>query len=63
MELNKKNSELLKNSLLNSKCSRCCCIGLHACTGSPIVWTEDDKVRLKQALSDMFGWEKNGKND
>lgn len=32
------------------KCTQCGCTGLHACTGSPIVWTEADKERFKKAL-------------
>lgn len=57
------NKSELKISLLNSTCSKCGCVGLHACTGEPIIWTEDDKERLKKAIANMFGWGKNGKND
>lgn len=56
------NTKLLKNSLLNSKCSKCGCTGLHACTGQPIIWTEQDKDNLKKALANMFQWDKNGTN-
>jgi hypothetical protein len=38
-------------------CSRCGCKGLHACMGSPVVWTESDIKRLNLALSKMFGWD------
>lgn len=38
-------------------CSLCGCEGLHACLGYKVVWTEEDKLRLNQALSKMFGWE------
>lgn len=47
-----------KNKILNmvehSECSRCGCKGLHACMGEPIVWTEEDKQKLHEALSKMF---------
>jgi hypothetical protein len=39
-------------------CPLCGCTGVHACTGRPIVWTEEDKARLHDALADMFGWKK-----
>lgn len=39
-------------------CSKCGCVGLHACTGSPIVWTEEDKERLKKALASIFSKDK-----
>lgn len=52
----------LKISLLSSTCSKCGCTGLHACTGQPIVWTEQDKDNLKKALANMFQWDKNGTN-
>lgn len=39
-------------------CSRCGIEGVHACPGAPIVWTEEDKARLKEALSTAFGWDK-----
>lgn len=61
--MSESNKSLLNNSLLNSKCSKCGCTGLHSCTGQPIIWTEEDKERLKKALANMFGWDKNGKND
>ncbi len=38
------------------KCSKCGCLGLHACTGHPIVWTESDKERFKKALAEIFKW-------
>lgn len=43
-----------KTNFLNFKCSKCGCTGLHACTGAPIVWTEEDKERLKKALDSIF---------
>lgn len=53
--------EIILNNLGNKPmngCHRCGCTGVHACIGYPVVWTEEDKERLKQALSKMFGWEK-----
>lgn len=58
-----KQSQSLEKALVNSQCSKCGCTGLHACTGKPIVWTQEDKDKLKQALASMFGWDKNGKDD
>lgn len=43
----------------NGECSLCGCKGLHACTGKPIVWTEEDKQRLNDALKIIFEREKN----
>lgn len=40
----------------SSGCSLCGCQGVHACTGQPITWTEDDRAKLKTALAKMFGW-------
>lgn len=44
--------------IYNNGCSRCGCTGVHACLGYPVIWTEEDKERLKQALSKMYSWEK-----
>lgn len=41
----------------NTICGQCGCEGIHACLGKPVVWTEDDKLRFKMALGDMFGWQ------
>ena len=36
-------------------CSQCGCEGLHACPGAPILpWTEEDKLRLEEVLTDVF---------
>jgi len=43
-------------SLNKYKCSKCGCSGLHACTGYPITWTENDKKRLEKALAEIFKW-------
>lgn len=56
-------SDLERNYLLKamenpSACHLCGCVGLHACVGYPVIWTEEDKLRLKEALSKMFNWEK-----
>lgn len=45
-------------SILKSKCSKCGSIGVHACTGYPIVWTEKEKKLLKEALASIFFKEK-----
>jgi hypothetical protein len=37
-------------------CHLCGITGVHACPGSPIVWTETDARRLHKALADVFGW-------
>ena len=41
------------------KCSRCGCLGLHACMGTPVVWTQADKERLKKSLDGFFFKNKN----
>jgi hypothetical protein len=56
-------SELERNYLLKamenpSACHLCGCTGIHACVGYPIIWTEEDKLRLKKSLGKMFNWEK-----
>ena len=39
-------------------CSKCGCVGLHACTGAPVVWTEEDEARLEDALRTVAKQEK-----
>lgn len=43
--------------IAHNGCHRCGCTGVHACIGYAVVWTEQDKERLKNALSDMFEWD------
>lgn len=52
-----KNIPTIHNDIHISGCSRCGCKGWHACTGKPIIWSEEDKKRFKEALSKMFGWD------
>lgn len=40
------------------KCSKCGCVGLHACTGTPIIWTQEDKDRLNKVMLQIFSKEK-----
>ncbi len=35
-------------------CPQCGCTSIHACTGEPIIWTEEDEKRLDEALQKMF---------
>lgn len=39
-------------------CSKCGCVGLHACSGAPIHWTPEDEARLEDALRDVAKQEK-----
>lgn len=58
-DLPKEEQKVIKNALNNpSSCHLCGCVGIHACIGYPVIWTDDDKKRLHEALSKMFGWEK-----
>lgn len=58
--LSEKKQEYIFKAMDNpSACHLCGCVGIHACVGYPVVWTEDDKKRLKEALGKMFGWENN----
>lgn len=50
--------DLLKAMDNPSACHLCGCVGIHSCVGYPVIWTEEDKLRLKEALGKMFNWEK-----
>jgi len=39
-------------------CSRCGCVGIHACMGAPVKWTEEDEARLEDALRTVAKQEK-----
>lgn len=37
-------------------CPKCGAVGLHACTGSPVVWTKEEEKRLDEAFAQIFGF-------
>lgn len=54
------NKDLITKALAKADaavCHLCGCTGIHACPGHPIIWTEDDKLRLDAALKKIFNKE------
>lgn len=37
----------------NAECSKRGCVEIHACIGSPVVWTDEDEARLEDALREV----------